>query len=346
MYNENVILINHTSSYTGVGKYVNDIVKTLHKSVRNVNVIFNRYQLKNQFPSGETVKGLKSTAANIIFKDIIFKDLKKKLEEHKKNGGYVHYAESSMPRITNSVKREIVTFHDIFPLSLKGLTLHSMAYKHFTNIFLTYENAIAISNYTRDRVVESGFSGNIEVIHNMVDESIYKPIDKKDEFRSEFGIPKDKKVIISVSTDIPRKNLKLLYRIAKELKDEYELVRVGPSIGIGLHYENIDFYDLVKLYNSADVFILTSTEEGFNFPTAEAMSCGLPVVVSDIPIMKEIVGEAGLLADLNEPGSFIESIHKASDNADYYRFRSIERAKEFSSTKYNERMRKFYDNLD
>lgn len=50
--------------------------------------------------------------------------------------------------------------------------------------------------------------------------------------------------------------------------------------------------DLAALYRRAAVVVLPSRAEGFGLPAAEAMRSGAPVIVSDIPVLKEIAGSA------------------------------------------------------
>jgi alpha-1,3-rhamnosyl/mannosyltransferase len=51
------------------------------------------------------------------------------------------------------------------------------------------------------------------------------------------------------------------------------------------------------LYAGAKALVLPSLYEGFGLPPLEAMACGTPVVVSDIPPLREIVGEDGVRVD-------------------------------------------------
>ncbi len=55
--------------------------------------------------------------------------------------------------------------------------------------------------------------------------------------------------------------------------------------------------DKVGYYNAADLFVSPSSLEGFGFTVGEAMSCGLPVVVSDRGALPELVvnGEGGFV---------------------------------------------------
>jgi glycosyltransferase involved in cell wall biosynthesis len=55
--------------------------------------------------------------------------------------------------------------------------------------------------------------------------------------------------------------------------------------------------ELVQLYNNASVFVYIPFYEGFGLPPLEAMACGTPVLVSDIPVLREVCGNAALYAD-------------------------------------------------
>ncbi|MEQ9329363.1 MAG: glycosyltransferase family 1 protein [Rhodospirillales bacterium] len=57
-----------------------------------------------------------------------------------------------------------------------------------------------------------------------------------------------------------------------------------------------EYGDLPKLYRSHDVFVFPSVSETFGHPMAEAMSSGLPVIVADTQVNREICGDAALYA--------------------------------------------------
>src|SRR6266566_160065 len=53
--------------------------------------------------------------------------------------------------------------------------------------------------------------------------------------------------------------------------------------------------ELIELYKSADVFVLPSLKEGVSLSMLEALAAGLPVVASDLPEIREILGDYGVL---------------------------------------------------
>lgn len=54
------------------------------------------------------------------------------------------------------------------------------------------------------------------------------------------------------------------------------------------------YHDLPALYQSADAFIFPSVSETFGHPMVEALSSGLPVIAADVPINREVLGDAAL----------------------------------------------------
>lgn len=55
------------------------------------------------------------------------------------------------------------------------------------------------------------------------------------------------------------------------------------------HYSGWRYEKMPEVYNLMDVFLLTTSGEGWGVPTTEAMSCGLPVLVTDYTTTEEIV---------------------------------------------------------
>jgi len=64
----------------------------------------------------------------------------------------------------------------------------------------------------------------------------------------------------------------------------------------------------------ASVFVLPSFWEGFGIPALEAMGLGVPVVVSNVGSLPEVVGEAGILVDPYKPQDIALGIKKALEN--------------------------------
>jgi glycosyltransferase involved in cell wall biosynthesis len=92
--------------------------------------------------------------------------------------------------------------------------------------------------------------------------------------------------------------------------EDVRLVMTGtPSVAMRLEIEALhlgkyvhfvgtkDNEDLASLYRGALALAFPSLYEGFGLPPLEAMSCGTPVVSSNVCSLPEVVGDAGILVD-------------------------------------------------
>jgi alpha-1,3-rhamnosyl/mannosyltransferase len=78
------------------------------------------------------------------------------------------------------------------------------------------------------------------------------------------------------------------------LDETIQRLHLQPAVR-ELGYVTID--DLPALYAGAEMLAFPSLCEGFGFPVLEAMACGTPAVVSNIPALAEVSGGAALLVD-------------------------------------------------
>jgi len=72
--------------------------------------------------------------------------------------------------------------------------------------------------------------------------------------------------------------------------------------------ENPGDMDLVQLYRHAQAFVMSSFAEGFGLPVLEAMGCGAPVVVSDLPVFREIAGDHAIYFDPAQPARMAQGL--------------------------------------
>src|SRR3990167_6208819 len=72
--------------------------------------------------------------------------------------------------------------------------------------------------------------------------------------------------------------------------------------------------DLPALISGAKAFVLPSLWEGFGIPVVEAQACGVPVVISNVSSLPEIVGESGILVDPQNAESIIQGVKKILTN--------------------------------
>jgi glycosyltransferase involved in cell wall biosynthesis len=66
--------------------------------------------------------------------------------------------------------------------------------------------------------------------------------------------------------------------------------------------------DLVALYQHAAVVLMTSESEGFGIPLIEALACGSIIAAIDIPVLREVGGNAAVYCPVGTPEAWAETI--------------------------------------
>lgn len=131
----------------------------------------------------------------------------------------------------------------------------------------------------------------------------------------------------------PRKNLvKLIeaFTLLAENEPEQRLVVVGQSawlyddvfasaraFGVTTRIEFAGYVPeerLFELYERATALVYPSLYEGFGLPVIEAMQAGCPVIAADVPVLREIAGDAALFADPASAEALAEKMKAAIGN--------------------------------
>ena len=68
--------------------------------------------------------------------------------------------------------------------------------------------------------------------------------------------------------------------------------------------------ELLRTVKGATALVFCSLAEGFGLPVAEAMSMGVPVITSTIPVLAEVVGDAALCVDPHDPDAIARAMEK------------------------------------
>lgn len=213
---------------------------------------------------------------------------------------------------------------------------------------------IAVSEYVRTALIEQvGIAGErIYVVPEAVDHAFFKPQEVSDDFREKHGLYKDRRYVLYVGSEQPRKNFLTLLRAFARLRRRISdvcLLKVGqPEVNrerdralrlirqLGIEGDVIFCghvgQDLPAFYNVAHLFVFPSRYEGFGFPPLEAMACGTPVVCSNTTSLPEVVGDAALLFDPLDEDKLVELMEcmlSSDELREEYAHRGIERARRF-----------------
>ena len=189
------------------------------------------------------------------------------------------------------------------------------------NLSRSADHFIAISKLTLNKLVKNNVSGKkISQIYCGVDQN---------EFSS--TVAKNKKfTVICVSRLVSYKRIdhlvKAFSQVSKKRRDiRLILIGSGPDenklkqlchnlkISNKVNFlKNLKRGDLIKQIKAAHLFCLPSSVEGFGIATIEAAAAGLPYIVSDIEIFKEVTknGQGGLLFKLGDIEDLSKKLEK------------------------------------
>jgi glycosyltransferase involved in cell wall biosynthesis len=175
--------------------------------------------------------------------------------------------------------------------------------------------------------------------------------------------------VLHVGSTIPRKRIDLLLRILAAVRKELATVRLirvgGPfsqsqellvnQFGLAssiLVLPQLDRDVLAAVYRSAAVVLLTSEREGFGLPVVEALACGTPVIATDLPVLREVGGEAVQYCPLDNVAAWTEVLlkllHEAKSQSSAYaerRTAGLAQASKFSWTEYTDKVVRIYREL-
>ena len=207
------------------------------------------------------------------------------------------------------------------------------------------DQIIVVSEDWRARL-RSDYGVDSVVIHNGVDPARFSPIDaaRRDARRRDAGVAADRFVFLSVGGIEPRKGSKVLFEALGKLAREHPpgpaLVIVGGhsfqdyaqyreealarlrSLGLRLG-QDVVLADTVsdeilhEWYRSADGLAFPSVKEGWGLAVLEAMAADLPVVASDIAVLREYLSpdRTAVLTRSGDPESLAAGMRRMVEDA-------------------------------
>ncbi len=167
----------------------------------------------------------------------------------------------------------------------------------------------------------------IKIAYNDAPQTYKDPLPVKyvDEVLRKFGLERAGYILYAGGYD-KRKNVDLLLTEHGKF-GKVPLVLAGGKLHEDSLYESFDSEseenvirtgflaekDLAALYHGALAFINLSGREGFNITILEAANCGTPMILSDIPVHREVAGESALFVDISREGAVAEAMEKIMD---------------------------------
>lgn len=254
--------------------------------------------------------------------------------------------------------KKLVTIHDLIPYIMpetvgKGYLIKFL--KEVPRVIDLCDGIITVSEWSKKDILKFFPIDESKVfVTPLAADSKYKPLNKefcKKFIASIYHI--NKPFILYIGGFSARKNVKSLIsafsKIYKDFNCDYDLVIVGEKKDeaqlLNKFSNNLELASkiiftgfapeehLPLLYNACEAFVYPSIYEGFGLPPLEAMSCGAPVITSNLSSIPEVVKEAGILINPYDENELMEAILKLLNNDGLkkeYSERGLKRSKDFS----------------
>jgi len=201
----------------------------------------------------------------------------------------------------------VITLHDLVALKRRSEYLHNG--RRFGLRYLAAQRAVRVIVPTHavaeDAVERLGIEPErIVVIGKAPAPSMYR----RDEpeirtVRNRYGLPDDYLLWVGGLTHPePRKQIAQLAAAPRELP----LVLVGPAAPWAHELPDVILTgfvsddELAAIYSGARALVLPSEDEGFGLATVEALACGTPVVVCDVPALREVLEGRATFVDCGD----------------------------------------------
>lgn len=318
----------------GIGYYTYNLSKKLIEAEHKVVVITRGSWTKNQREVFDDIEVIRIPFIPIypfylqiheLFLRKIFKSLESDID--------VVHIHSPLPPHIKTTHPVILTIHTPMLSDNNYIKINSI-YSLFTKIsarFVSFPLELkhikssdiitTVSKSVAQELKEYGLNPDeISVVSNGVDEKLFYPSKKESE--------NDKKYIMYAGRIDREKGLFDLAESAKSIciqrpdisfiiagngRDLNKLRRKIKKIGLQNRFiflGQIEKNQIIKLYQNATLFILPSYHEGLPTVLLEAMSCGLPVIATDVRGNRDLIsnGKNGILVPPQDPKKMAETI--------------------------------------
>lgn len=322
---------------TGVGRYIKNLTDNLQLTDRENDYVL--FILKKDDPD---IK-LDNPRWKKVIADVKWHTFEEQVKMpyilNRENCGLVHFPYFNVPLLYG--RPFIVTVHDLTILSMATgrATTHSKPYYEMKRLGFKIALQHGISKSKKIITVSDTVKNEIKNNFNIRGEKIsvtYESGEISPDSGSfpETGFQIDLRgnYLLYVGNAHPHKNIEVLVKafiIVRETHPELNLVLIGKDDFFyqrlqrelndrekaGIKFAgNVPDKELASYYQNAGMFIFPSLSEGFGIPGLEAMNYGCPVVCSDIPVFREIYGEAALMFDPKNPKDLAVKISRLLDD--------------------------------
>jgi len=361
---------------TGIGKYVEKLLENLEQlDTKNEYFIILRRDNFHLFnPKNSNFKKVQADAHWYSLKEQIL--LPAVLMRIKPD--LVHFPHFNIPLLYPG--KFIVTIHDVIKSEFKGASSTTRALPIYYLKHLGYEvtmrqavkrakKILTPSNFVKKKLLKTfGLPSDKIVVTYEAADDIFVQTGQQEisegrerQVLATYGVKKP--FILYVGNAFPYKNLdavlaalpfldkkiSFVYAAARNVFVD-RLVSKAKEIGIDNRLVVTGFVpneDLAILYKLASCFVFPSLSEGFGLPGIEAMAVGCPVVCSNIPVFKEVYGEAAAYFDPKKPREIAENIRRTANSQQRTALikKGFEQVKKYSWRKLAEQTLQVYKSI-
>ena len=343
-----VFVINRYPPFTSPHRYANEVKSALGNCGHVLNLIFDSagWDRPHEGPDFKVNASVYSSIPRLIGNTVVpalTQYVSKLLDDEKDI--IVHYANQFSGIVGGLPGQRVISVMDSpYDPTIKALTTRIYINRLFSRLSRE-RNIITQTKHLAGDLEEFGFNTDIEVIPLPYSPSFTPVGNEKSSIQKDLGLPSDKILVLSVSTNDPRKNIPAIANAMKLLGENYKLVRVGSPIGDSLNFSGVDDRTLNALYNACDLLLFPSLYEGFGLPIVEAFAAGLPVVTSRIPTIEEVSGNAAVLVEPHSVTDIVDGVKLAVSEGETLKRRGLKRAEEFTFEKFRQRLLRYYGKL-
>ena len=214
-----------------------------------------------------------------------------------------------------------------------------------TRMILNRADAVAtVSETTKSLMSKNKLTNKpITVIYNSSDEISHQAELAKVTFAKRAANPKtlvymgsfmdykNVETLVAAMKFLPDYELQLLSKISKQRMEQLKSMLDGQG-GSVRFFNGVSEHQYQELLQKATALVTASKDEGFGIPLVEAMSLGVPVVVSKIDIFQEIAANAALYFEADDPLELANQVKKLDDESTWNEIsnRCLEQSKIYS----------------
>ncbi len=228
--------------------------------------------------------------------------------------------------------------HDMIPLRVEGSRKYKRNFiKDNQYILNNCQNVIANSEFTKSDIESLTKEGMLPACRDIFVVPLAHEFRMPSGGRPEGQQREPKSYFLTVGITPGRKNLEIIFeamlhqlsqgRVVKKLvlagarrKRILKMLDHAPYKALKEHVEfelNPPPIRLAELYKGAQAVLLPSFIEGWGLPAAESIWHNVPAIAADIPVLHEVLGDAGIFFDPHDATALAETMTLISDDAVY-----------------------------